>query len=330
MNTSISTQNYSKSYIKQIISELQEKHLSIGSSFMKIDQAFEKWLVITESRKNIIQHHRRITINAIIPYLNYKKVLYLRDAGETVQEIDPTTQSVQYRTQYENFVEVKQDFQAHLEVIFKHYTKIIDFRIDEELEKIEIMINHDQKIYLRLPKVVDKDLINERINISTNQTNLDSINNHRPKYDFLKAYYSIANLLYETSKESIHFLNTIKKLISFKKQLKLLVSFVNTNDKLTEIDSEKIKSEMKNFIRACKKSERYIIKYDEIHVNGIDYKREFMIEKTTKVKTTVRVLATDLTDPTNTLIEFSRPFTKLNLDLGKNVDEFYQLYVANK
>lgn len=323
----------SKPHIKRILREYSEKQLNVGNSFLKVDKASEKWIGITESRKGLVQTHKRTPITSVLQYINYKKALFMKDTTETSSEIDPKTQSKQYQLQHQNFIEVKEDLSAHLEVIFKDYTKLINFNVDEENNKIEIKINHDKTITLQQPNILENGIINEVFNISTNQEDLNDLQNDLGKFKFLKGYYHICSLLYESSKESIHFLTTIKRLISFKKNLKLLVSFVNSEENLSVIEDskeiDKTKSEIKEFIRKCKKMEMLTLNYEDFDANGISYKREFVIHKQTKIRTIVRVFATSTIDPEVRFTEFSRTYTKVNQDLDKITNEMYDLYIAN-
>ena len=318
--------NLSKAYVKKHLKQYIEKPLQIGAAFFQIQKASEKWVTITESRKGLVQEHRRNTIDNILDYMMYKKTLFLKDADESASDIDPITQSKGYQTQHENFVEIKQEFQTHLEVIFKNYTKLINFNVDEENNTIVIKINHDQTITLVLPTSIDNIANLEMITISTNQENLQHIRNDISKF---KCYQAIAALIYTSSKESIHFITTIKQLIAFKKQLKLLVSFVNaTNSTEENFEVDEKREMIKNYLRRCKKGDEIILPYEDFVSNGVNFKREMVINKTTKIRTTVKVFAKS-EDETVKHIEFARTFTKINQDLDKNTNEMYNLYIAN-
>lgn len=318
----------SKSYVKKTLKQYTEKPLQIGNSFLQISKASEKWVTISESRKGLVQQHRRNTISTILEYILYKKTLFLRDSEESSTEIDPTTQSKQYQTQHENFLEIKQDFQAHLEVIFKNYTKLISFNVDEENNTVTIKLNHDKTITLTLPSAKDNIHQLEIISISTNKHDLNNIQNNVSKYNFLMSYSQVVDLIYRNSKESIHFITTLKKLISFKKQLKLLVSFVN-NEVSTQPHVEETKVLIKNYLRKCKKGDELVIDYDDFVSNNVVFKRKVVISKVTKIRTTMKIYGISKEDENFHHIEFSRTFTKINQDLDKITNEIYDLYIAN-
>jgi hypothetical protein len=321
LNELTSFEELSKNYVKKVLKTYVDNPLVVGQNFIKICKTSEKWITMTESRNGLVQEHRRNTINTILDYMLYKKTLFFRDASETT-DIDPSKQSKQYQLQHDNFIETKQDFQTHLELIFKQYTSLVSFTIDESLDSVFITVNRSQKVKISLQK---DDLIQVSTDVDLSEVHQQST------YNFFKAYSKILSLVYETSKESIHFMITLKQLLMFKKQLKLLVSFVNT-DCTVDNDEQKIKEKIKHFIKTATKDDRLELAYEDFDSLGRIFKRSVVIQKATKIRTLFKVFASvdDIYNPTSRFVEFSKTFTKMHQDYDRFTNEMYNLYLANK
>lgn len=305
--------NPTRGIVRTHLSEHTKKPLKIGNNFIQVLKILEKWVTIAESRNDLVQSQKRVPLKDSIVYFEYKKFLLSTSTSLSDDLVDPKTQNKQYQQQYENYYETFIDVQNALKIVWRTHSPSHSFHLTDNSLKIEFPGYH----------VTITDIGNGYLTLSTNRE-LSTIDDHQ-NYTFLNAYNETANLLYGSTKESTEFNIDFHQLLLYKKQLKLLVTFVQS-DSMSQEDVD-IRNQIKTFILSAKKGQTLTFEYEPIDMNGMIFKRTFNVIKLTKIRTVVKVFAKceDIE-----LTEYNKTFTKVSHQIDYHTDEIQKLYLANK
>lgn len=301
-----------RNIVRNHLAEYTKKPLYIGNNFIDVHKVLEKWVIMSESRNDLVQSSKRIPLKDAIIYFEYKKhLLAINSSSDDL--IDPTNQNKQYQTQYENYNETFIDVQNALTIIWKKHTSHFSFDLK------------DDQLIIDFPGYKVKITLSEEGDITLNTDFVINNIDNKMSYTFLNCFSETSDLIFEGSKKSFCFNIDFNRLIVFKKQLKMLVTFVNENQSSEDLE---ISNKIKNFINAPKKGYCVLeIPYDSIEVNGSIFERTFRIIKLTKIRTVVDVIAKsgDIE-----LSEYEKTYTKVSHQIDFHTNEMTKLYLANK
>lgn len=306
-----------KSFNRQRLKRLKDTPYVNGHNTIKIVRVADKYVRLSEHVFGIHQEHQRYNIENVFNYIHYR-IAQIEASSNTEQEIiDVESQSLLYQTQYNNFIDLKDDLEdcihEALEPLYESRKQIFSetpYSILYDTNNKSITIAFSNSFNVEITKDEKFDIF-----ILTYNADLTTIQTHRDR-TIIQHLNAIAELTHGNTHASTLFGLAFHKYFMFSANLRTLYvapvdeSYIN------------IENDIKEYIQQAKLNnvKSYIYKLKPF--NG--FTRQFVVNKITRVRTVIYVVATnELTN--ESFIEYKEHITSIYHQIQDNATKIAKL-----
>lgn len=308
-----------KSFNRKKLKQLQIDPYINGHNTIKILRVADKYVKLSEHVFGVYQEHQRYNILNAFTYIQYRIAqIEHRNTDDTMQDIDISKQSLQYRVQYENLTEIFEDMQESIHNILMPLfvnasTPFSDsapysIQFNDEDQNILIAFNNGLNVTISKEYAFDCFIVNYNTDLSSIQTSLDF-----SKFNIIN---TILQLTHSSSTDAMHFNLMFSRYFMFSENLRKLYS-APVDDTISHIEHE-----LEEFIKKAKldKVDEYTYTLKPFH----QFVRVFTVKKITRVRTLLEVKAIN-TETGEEFIEYRKTVSKIFHHIQQNAEEISKL-----
>jgi hypothetical protein len=295
---------------KQYVKSLLNKKIYIGKNWINVCSVTQKYVIIEEFQRGVHQRHCRYNLSNAADYIRYRKEIM---SVSISPEIEESIQSYEWKTLNRTIEETRSDIESQIYseksiskleeticVQFLDTSIVIGFENGEELE-----------IILRKESALKPFALTIPLSFNTIVTHQDFT-----RFDFAHRIFSLIYNSCNSTKSSI-FAKNIHSLMDISERFKS-VEIVQP-----VLSTQHEHQRVINWIQNSEVNQPMILQIGVFGINGNIYKRFIKVEKITRVRTQVQVIA--LSDTDSEKIEWSSHISKISQNLKDNSEKILQI-----